>query len=135
MAKNFFWFVFALFVGTAIYTGWHPGFFDFNVRLGGLKFLVMLCFAAFLGYSIYCSSRESLPATIQKMARLHWGRQIGIDLYIGLSIFLGIVFAMEGSPLAAAAWILPTLLFGNLATLLYLSIHFDAIVSRLNQVL
>lgn len=65
-----------------------------------------------------------------KIAELHWGRQIGIDLYLGLSLTLFIVYLNEGSVLVMLLWLIPTFAFGNLATLLYFAIHYDAIVAR-----
>jgi hypothetical protein len=42
---------------------------------------------------------------------------------------LSVVYLHEG-PLAALAWLVPVLLFANLATLLYVAIHFEALVAR-----
>lgn len=60
---------------------------------------------------------------------MHWGRQIGADLYLGLFLALLIIYLHEGA-LAAFLWTVPTLAFANLSILLYFAIHFDAIVGR-----
>jgi hypothetical protein len=71
----------------------------------------------------------ALYVSIGKIAELHWGRQIGADLYLGLCLALFIVYLHEGA-VAALLWALPTLAFANLSILLYVAIHFDALVAR-----
>lgn len=124
------WSVYSVFVAAALYLNWHPGIFSFNGNLGILKLVVWTSFLAFLAYSIYCSYRENIFRTIRKVAKFHWARQIGLDLYLGLIVFQLFIYLHEGS-LAAALWLVPTLLFGNLSPLLYLGIHFDSIASKL----
>ena len=123
------WGVFAAFAACAVGFGWHAALFRFDGPLGPAKVIVWLAFLLFTGYSIYCSSRENIFKTIRTMARLHWGRQIGTDLYLGLSLFLAVIYLQEGGAVMAL-WLLPVLLFANLATLLYVAIHFEALVAR-----
>jgi hypothetical protein len=111
------WGVFAAFVACAVGFGWHAALFRFDGPMGPAKIIVWLAFLLFTAYSIYCSGRENIFKTIRTMTRLHWGRQIGTDLYLGLLLFL-------------AAWLIPVLLFANLATLLYVAIHFETLVAR-----
>ena len=80
---------------------------------------LMLTWIAFTVYSMYCSYRESLVRTMRKMAALHWGRQIGMDLYLGLIMFCGMIYMVEGSWILALVWLLPTLIYGNLVPLFY----------------
>jgi hypothetical protein len=124
------WGVFAAFAACAVGFGWHAALFRFDGPMGAAKLVVWLAFVLFTAYSIYCSSRENIFKTIRTMARLHWGRQIGIDLYLGLSLFLAVIYLHQGSVLVLAAWLIPVLLFANLATLLYVAIHFEALVAR-----
>jgi hypothetical protein len=98
--------------------------------MGAAKAVVWLAFLLFTAYSIYCSGRENIFKTIRTMARLHWGRQIGLDLYLGLALSLAVICLHEG-PIALALWLVPVLLFANLATLLYLAVHFESLVARL----
>lgn len=129
MRKNLIpWSVFSLFVVFALAASWHPTIFQFEGAVGVGKAIVWLAFITFTGYSIYCSGRENLFRSIGSIAKLHWGRQVGLDLYLGLILFLGFVFLREGL-LVLLFWSLPVLLFGNLATLLYVAIHFESIVS------
>lgn len=67
----------------------------------------MLTWAAFVGfvaYSAYCTTRENLFTTVRKVSALHWGRQIGLDLYLGLCLSLFVVYLNERSALVALVW-------------------------------
>jgi hypothetical protein len=123
------WGVFTAFVVGAVALGWHPAIFRFEGPMGAAKAVVWLAFLSFTAYSIYCSGKENIFRTIRSMARLHWGRQIGIDLYLGLLLSLSVIYLHEGFG-AVLAWLVPILLFANLATLLYVAIHFEALVAR-----
>ncbi|BDA77995.1 hypothetical protein LPTSP3_g09250 [Leptospira kobayashii] len=50
---------------------------------------------------------------------MHWGRQIGIDLYIGLFFQTYLIYLNEGSILATIVWFIPLMVYGNIITLLY----------------
>ncbi len=128
--KNLFWAVFVVFVACALYFNRHENLFGSNEHMAVGKSLVWAAFVGFLAYSIYCSWHENLFKSIAKMAQLHWGRQVGIDLYIGLFLMLFIVYLNENSFLVLLFWFIPTILFGNLATLLYFAIHYDSILSK-----
>ena len=123
------WGAYALFFVSALYLNWHERMFEFGAQLGTLKLAVWAALVCFLAYSVYCSSREDLFRSIREIGKLHWGRQIGTDLYLGLSLGLIIVY-LHGGALAALLWAIPTLAFANLAILLYFAIHFDAIVDK-----
>jgi hypothetical protein len=127
--KTLFWGAYALFVALALFFSWHDGVVSFSGPLAAVELLVWVAFIGFLAYSIYCSAREDLIQSVAKLSELHWGRQIGADLYLGLLLALLIVFLNSGA-LAVALWAIPTLLFGNLSILLYFALHFDAIVAR-----
>ncbi len=123
------WGLYGVFAVYAVYAYWHETMFRFGGTLGGIKLLVWLALAGFLVYSAYCSSREDLFRSIGAIARLHWGRQIGIDLYLGLSIGILIIYLHEGS-IAVLIWLIPILAFANLSMLLYVAVNFDSIVAR-----
>lgn len=131
MLKNkLLWVGFAIFVFCAVYFGWHENLFTVKKPLDAGKFVFWTAFIVFTVYSIYCSSREDLFKTLGKMAGLHWGRQIGLDLYIGISISAFIIYLHSGSALVALLWLVPLIAFANLATLLYFAINYDSIVAR-----
>jgi hypothetical protein len=129
-SKTLFWTLFAIFVACALYFDWHENVFAMSGPLAGVKIAVWAAFFAFLGYTIYCSSREDLVGSVLELAKLHWGRQIGADLYLGVLLALLVIYLNEGSAGAALLWLLPMLAFANLATLLYFALHFDSIVAH-----
>jgi tryptophan-rich sensory protein len=104
--------------------------FQFSRPLGGIKAIVWLALFVFLGYSVYCSFQENIFRSVRSIATLHWGRQIGADLYLGLLISLFIIFLNEGA-LVAVIWLIPVIIYANLAVLLYFAINFDSIVANL----
>ena len=75
-----FWAAFAIFATCALGFGWHSNLFTTDGAWIPGKLLVWAAFLGFLSYTIYCSSREDLFASIQKISQLHWGRQVGADL-------------------------------------------------------
>ena len=125
------WAVYAIFAGLAVATAWNEQTLVFDGAQGVFKAAIWLLLLGFLVYSVYCSLRENIFRTIRTMSGLHWGRQIGLDLYLGLLIFMAFIYLHQGAMLPVALWLLPVLLFANLATLLYLAIHFDSILNWL----
>ena len=127
---NGLWVIFFIFSITAIY--FHEGepIFLSNGAYSWGKVMTWIMFISFLAYSIYCSKKENIFKTIKTISPLYWTRQIGIDLYIGVLITAFIIFLNEGSLLILAFWLVPLILFANLASLLYIAINFDSIVSH-----
>ncbi|MDJ0909381.1 MAG: hypothetical protein QNI99_09305 [Woeseiaceae bacterium] len=123
------WGLYGAFVLYALLANLQENTFQFSGPLGGVKAIVWLALFVFLGYSVYCSFRENFFRSVRSIATMHWGRQIGADLYIGLFIALFIIFLNDGA-LVALLWLVPTLIYANLVVLLYLAINFDAIVTK-----
>lgn len=130
LKRNALWIVFFMFVFTAIYFHEGEALFRSQSAYPIGKIIVWLVFACFLAYSIYCSSQENIFKTIKEISPLHWARQIGIDLYIGLFITSFVIFLNEGSMIIMLLWLIPIVLFGNLATLLYFALNYDSIISN-----
>lgn len=126
--KYTFWLIYLAFVIVAIVFAKDESPFISSGPMPFGKYLSWLAFIAFTIYSYHASMHENLFKTIKTMMGLYWGRQIGIDLYIGLMIFMPVIYLNEGSLWIALIWLIPVLAFANLATLLYLAINFDAIV-------
>lgn len=124
------WSLYGAFMLFAIYTNIEETTFRFDGPLGGVKALVWSGLFGFLGYSVYCSSRENFFHSVKSIASLYWGRQVGIDLYLGLCIGLFIIFLNDGL-LVALIWLVPVLIYANLVFLLYFALHFDDIVTKL----
>lgn len=123
------WGAYAMFVALAVLLCRHEPLFDSSGPYAAGKLIAWAAWAAFTGFSAYCSRHENLFVTIGRIWRMHWGRQIGLDLYLGLAIFLFVVFLHEGAPVMLL-WLAPALAFVNLATLLYVALHYDALVAR-----
>lgn len=131
MSRNgWLWAAYALFVALALWGHGPEPLFWSNSPLPAGKAVAWAAYLGFLAYSIHCSRHEDLIATIGQVGRYHWGRQIGLDLYLGLGFTLFIVYLTEGSVWAVLLWLLPTLPFANLATLLYVATHYDRLVGH-----
>jgi hypothetical protein len=124
------WGIFIAFFIAALVLYSHPQILEVQGKTGIAKVIVWMAFLAFVGYSYHCSRRENLFRTIRTMNGLYWGRQIGTDLYIGVALFLSFIYLHEGSIITLLFWLVPTLLFANLATLLYVAIHLESILAR-----
>ncbi len=124
------WGLYAAFVLYALIGNMRETTFQFGGPLGGIKAIVWLALIGFLSYSVYCSFRENFFRSVRSIATLHWGRQIGADLYLGLLVAIFIIFLNEGA-LIALIWLVPILIYANLVVLLYLAINFDSIVTKL----
>lgn len=88
--------------------------------------LVWSVWAAFLAYTLWCLRQESFWGSVRQIVAFRWGKQICLDLYLGLGLFVLWVFVGEGHWAAKLAWAVAALLLGNLVTLPYLALHLDA---------
>ena len=124
------WFVYAAFVFIAMY--FHSGepLFTSDGQYAAGKLITWALYIGFLVYSIYCTSQENIVKTVKSIYPYHWARQIGLDLYLGVFISMFIIYLNEGSLLVLALWLLPILVFANLAILLYMAMNFNSIVSH-----
>ena len=129
-SRSLLWSAFAVFVVVVLFIDGHAGMFALYTPLASVKLGIWATFLAFVAFSLYCSARENLFTTVTKIGELHWGRQIGLDLYLGLGLSLLVIYLNEGSLLTVLLWLLPMLVFANMATLLYFAVHFDQIVGR-----
>ncbi len=130
LKRNFLWILYAIFVVIAFlnHNDQHPIVSEGPYPAG--KYIVWVVYLAFLSYSIYCSRVESFFGTLKKIYPLHWARQIGIDLYLGLGISLSIIYLNEGSLLVVLLWLLPVLVYANLAILLYVALNYDSLIAH-----
>ena len=94
-----------------------------------IRWTALVILLAFSGYTIYASRKENFWKSFRTVMQLNWGRQVVADLYIGLLLFTFIIYLHEASALIAVAWLIPTLILGNLVPLIYFVIHFDSIAS------
>jgi len=124
------WVFYFGFVAVALITHEGEAYFFAEGPLALGKPLVWLVYLGFLAYSLYVSAHENFFKSIKTMWPIRWSRQIGIDLYLGIAIFLLIMFLHEGSILVLLAWLIPVLIFANLATLLYLALNFQSLIAH-----
>jgi hypothetical protein len=83
--------------------------------------------ALFTIYTVWCAWHEKFIPSIRDILGRAWGRQVVFDLYLGLLIFAGFIFMTEPSFLLALLWTGGLLVFGNIASLLYLVVNFEQI--------
>ncbi len=133
LKRNFLWILYAIFVVIAFlhHRDQHPFVSEGPYPLG--KYIIWIVYLAFLSYSIYCSRVESFFGTLKKLYPLHWARQIGLDLYLGLAISLCIIYLNEGSLWVVLLWLLPVLVYANLAILLYVALNYDSLIAHFIQ--
>jgi hypothetical protein len=124
------WILYFTFVPIAIFSHQGESLFLSNGPLPWGKPILWAVLLAFLGYSLYCHVQENFFKTMSITAKYHWTKQIGIDLYLGVAIVACIIYLNEGSWLVLALWFIPLLIFANLATLLYLALNYDALISH-----
>lgn len=128
LKRHFLWLVYGVFVALAIiFKTQEPLFFSSGPYALGKPVLWLVLFA-FLAYSLYCHVHEDFFQTMKKTDKYHWTKQIGVDLYIGVGLVGYVIFLNQGA-VVLALWLIPLLIYANLATLLYLAMNYDSIVS------
>ncbi len=116
-----------LFLGYAFGFQELPKAKPLRVELLFVKYILIGTLVSFVVYTIYCSFKENFVKSFRKIFQLLWGRQVGIDLYIGIFLFSFFVFMMEKSFSILFFWLLPSIIFGNIIPLVYLITHFEFI--------
>jgi hypothetical protein len=128
--RNKLWVIYFIFVLLAI--AFHQGeqlvFSQGPYPFGKLLFWAI--YLSFLAYSLYCHVNENFFKSVGAMTPRLWFRQISIDLYLGILIATTIIYLNEGSLFFLALWLVPLVLFANLATLLYLAMNYDSLIAR-----
>lgn len=123
------WIAYAVFAAIAVSQADNEPLLASSGPYAAGKYLVWTIYFGFLGFSIYCTTQENFFKTLGKMTSMHWGRQVGIDLYIGLLVPLFLIYLIEGSLVVVALWFIPIFIFANLATFLYLALNYVTIVA------
>lgn len=130
LKRNGLWFFYVAFVITALYFHDTERVFVSDGAYSIGKPILWLILAGFLLYTLSISSKENFFKSLKKLHPVLWHRQIGLDLYIGLMIPLFIIYLNEGSVLVLLFWLVPVLIFANLATLLYLALNYQTLVNH-----
>lgn len=128
--RHFLWILYALFAVVAIAThNGEPMFYSAGPYAAG-KYVVWGVFFAFLAYSLYATTQASFIKSLPKINQYIWGRQIGIDLYISVFMSLFVIYLNSGSVWVLLLWLVPVLIYANLAILLYVALNYGALVSH-----
>ena len=128
MKKYSFSIMYGAFLISILATNWHSNLWSVHQPMAMGKIMIWLILIVFPIYTIRCSIAEEFFKSLKKVTAIKWGRQISIDLWIGQFLSLYVIYWHTGSWLTVALWLGPCILFGNLATLLYFAIHYDALV-------
>ena len=129
LKRNLLWIIFIAFAIMGVATKQDASIFISEGPYGFGKIIVWLLFFGFLGYTIHCSRKENFFKSIKHFNGMYWGRQIGLDLYIGLLLPILIIY-IHGGPTVFLLWIIPVLINANLFTLLYFGLNYDSLVSH-----
>ena len=129
LKRNFLWILFIGFAIFAIYTREDKYLFTSQGSYSFGKYIAWIIFLCFFLYSIYSSAKENFFKSVIRIGELFWGWQIGIDLYIGLFFSLLIIY-LHGGVLIFLVWLIPVLIYANLATLLYFALNYDSLISH-----
>lgn len=128
--KHFLWIFYAIFVVLAIVFKGQENVFISNGPYPYGKYVLWASLLIFLLYSLYCHSKENFFKTMSITGKYYWSKQIGIDLYLGVALSASVIYLNEGSLLVLALWLVPLILFANLATLLYFAMNYDSIIKH-----
>jgi hypothetical protein len=131
MKKYYFTLLYIAFVIAVIGTNWHEKLFDFSQKMALGKVLILLIWLSFSILTIKYSIEENFFKSLKKITAFRWGRQIGLDLWVGQTLALIIVYWFTGSFLTVLLWLIPFIVFGNLATLLFFFMNYDALVGQI----
>ena len=130
LKRQFLWVLYAVFVVIAVATHSGEPIFAGSGPYAAGKYIVWVIFLLFLAYSIYCSTQANFLKSLPKINKHIWARQIGLDLYISVFLSLALIYFVEGSFLIMLLWLIPVLIYANLAILLYIALNYAAIVSH-----
>lgn len=127
LKRNILWILFIGFAFFAIWTREDEFIFTSQGPYSFGKYIVWIIFFCFFVYSIYSSFHENFFKSVIRISEMFWGWQIGIDLYIGLILPILIIY-LHGGIFVFLVWLIPVLIYANLATLLYLALNYDSLI-------
>jgi hypothetical protein len=103
---------------------------DVFKNMENIRWVALVILILFSSYTIYAGWRESFWKTLKGILQKKWGLQIFTDLFLGLLLFNFIIYLNEGSAWIAIGWFTASLILGNITTLFYFVLYFEAIVSH-----
>jgi hypothetical protein len=129
LKRHVFWLLYTTFSLVVILNNWDKNPFSFSQPMSMGKYFIWFLYFAFSIYTIYCSMTEHFMKSVRKILVMNWGRQISLDLVIGLILIIFVVYWTTGSSLSAFLWGITFIPFGNLSTLLFFAINYDKLVN------
>lgn len=93
-----------------------------------IRWAALAALVFFSLYTVHAAGTESFWKSLKTVIALRWGKQVVADLYIGLLLFHFFVYFNEGSLLMTLAWLGPSLILGNLVTLVYFVVNFYSLL-------
>jgi hypothetical protein len=126
--NNILWIIYFGFLAAVLFTHNREPIFTSAGPYAAGKLLVWAILIGFIAYSLYCTKKENFFKTIPKLTPYFWFRQISLDLYLGLLVPLTIIFLDQGI-VVMLIWLVPIILMANLATLLYIALNYQTLVS------
>lgn len=111
------------------------GVIRIDMKIEIVRWVAAVLLGLFSCYTIYCIRRENFWKACRGIFAYRWGRQVTVDLYLGLFLFVFLIYLNENSASVAMIWLVPTLVLGNIIPLLYFVLYFDSIVQRFSHVM
>ena len=130
LKTHFLWLLYGIFVFVAMSTHTSEPLFVSQGNYPYGKPMLWLVLLGFLAYSLYCHVNENFFKTMSVTSKYYWSKQIGIDLYLGVAVSGAIIYLNEGSLVVLCLWLLPLVVFANLATLLYFAMNYDSLIAH-----
>ena len=119
---------YVVFLTAAVLFGGREPFFFTESEYAGGKYVLLAIYFCFLVYSLQAARRENFFKSLTMIIKLYWGRQVCLDLYVSVVLSLIFIYMVEDSIGIFMLWILPVLVFANLAILPYLILNYGLIV-------
>lgn len=132
--RHFLWILYGIFVVAAIATHTREPVFMSEGPYAAGKYIAWLMFFGFLAYSLYATTQASFIKSLPKINQYIWGRQIGLDLYISVFMSLFIIYLNSGSVWVLLLWLVPVLIYANLAILLYVALNYGSLIANFTGV-
>ncbi len=130
LKRHLLWILYAFFVIAAIATHKGEPIFHSTGPYAAGKYIAWFMFFAFLAYSLYATTQASFIKSLPKINKHIWGRQIGLDLYISVFMSIFVIYLDSGSILVLLLWLVPVLIYANLAILLYVALNYGSLVAH-----
>lgn len=92
-----------------------------------MKIFIWFALALLLGLSVWAQSHISIFEEMRNAPLMYWGTQALVDLYIGFTMVSVLYFKFAPNRVQAICWMLATFVFGNIASLIFLLLHFEKI--------